>query len=89
MYFLSAVSNLTFALAPTSHPWSSPRDMTTDARMRRSCFTFASNMAVNGVVCSSKMKVQNGKHVIKEVSGKQYGLSEHIKSAQLLVRITL
>ena len=57
--------------------------------MRRSRSTFASNMAVNGVVRSSKMTVQNGKHVLKEVNGKQYGISEHIKSAQLLVRITL
>jgi len=59
------------------------------ARMRRSRSTFASNMAVNGVMCSSKMMAQNGKHVLKDVNGKQYGISEHINSAQLLVRITL
>jgi hypothetical protein len=46
-------------------------------------------MAVNDVLCSAKVMVQNGKHVLKEVNGKQYRISEHIKSAQLAVRITL
>ncbi|GFG39156.1 hypothetical protein Cfor_06464 [Coptotermes formosanus] len=41
-------------------------------------------MAVSGVVCSGKMKVQNGKHALKELNGKQYAFLQHVKNAQLL-----
>jgi hypothetical protein len=63
--------------------------MTTGARMRRSRCTVAAKMAVSGVVCSGKMKVQNGKHALKELNGKQYAFLQHVKNAQLLVRIML
>ncbi|KAJ9593702.1 hypothetical protein L9F63_014750, partial [Diploptera punctata] len=58
--------------------------MTPNPRLRRSRSTFASNMAVNGVVCDVKKKKQNGKYVLSEINGKQSVLSEHLKNGQLL-----
>ncbi|XP_067009623.2 serine palmitoyltransferase 2 isoform X2 [Anabrus simplex] len=44
--------------------------MTPNPRLRRSRATFISNMAANGVVCTSKSGNQNGKHVLNEINGK-------------------
>jgi hypothetical protein len=63
--------------------------MTLNPRQRRSRCTFASNMAANGAVWSSKKNVQNGRLDLKEVKGKQVTLSEQAKNAQLLVRTRL
>lgn len=58
--------------------------MTPNNRLRRSRAIFVSNMAANGVVCSSKAKVQNGKLILKGVNGKQNVFSEQATNAQLL-----
>ena len=59
--------------------------MTPNPRLRRSRSTFASNMAVNGVLCTQKRINENGKCVLNEVNGKQSLLSEHIKNGQIQV----
>jgi hypothetical protein len=63
--------------------------MTLNPRLRRSRCTFASNMAANGIMWSSKKKVENGRLDLKEAKGKQVTLSDRARNALLLVRTRL
>ncbi|XP_021929475.1 serine palmitoyltransferase 2 isoform X1 [Zootermopsis nevadensis] len=58
--------------------------MTPNPRLRRSRYIFASNMAANGAVCSSKTKLQDGRCVVKEVNGVRNIFSEQVEYSKLL-----